>query len=90
MERSRARSVVALVLCTMMVPAVADFVVETGVLEVELPLSGRGRFGMSLANFGKPLYGGTLRHVIRVHHIFPRLFHYFFAWYFARECSANC
>ena len=39
----------------------ADFVVEEGTVSVQLPLTGRGTYDMSLANFGKPIYGGTLR-----------------------------
>jgi len=36
----------------------AAFVVEVGELQVESP---RQTMGLSVANFGKPIYGGTLR-----------------------------
>jgi hypothetical protein len=42
--------------------ATARFIVEKGGVRVNLPASARskGPFAMSLANFGAPLYGGSL------------------------------
>ena len=73
----------ALVLGVVLPAANADFVVESGTLEVELPISGRGRYGMSLANFGDPIYGGTLRQVkhSRKLHQEPLCVHFFRSTY---------
>lgn len=42
--------------------ASARFIVEKGGVRINLPASARskGPFAMSLANFGAPLYGGSL------------------------------
>ena len=42
----------------------AGFVVETGQLSVETP-AGYGPYDMSVANFGRTIYGGQLRCVAR-------------------------
>lgn len=39
---------------------------QTGTVTVELPLSAKNTYSMSLANFGKPIYGGTKRCVRRL------------------------
>ena len=59
----RAFRAAAMLLFTAALPGVAaDFIVESGQLEVLLPPSGRGqKYDMSLANFGRPIYGGSLR-----------------------------
>lgn len=43
-------------------PAASRFIVEKGGVRINLPASARskGPFAMSLANFGAPLYGGSL------------------------------
>ena len=45
-------------------PARAAFVVETGTLIVERP-PGFGPYDISVANFGRTLYGGQLRCALR-------------------------
>jgi hypothetical protein len=50
----------ALLICVLAVTSHAAFVVETGVLTVQRP-EGLGPYDMSVANFGRTIYGGTLR-----------------------------
>ena len=53
------RSVAVLLMLLMCGSAGANFVVETSVLEIIQPVA--TNFSMAVANFGNPLYGGSLR-----------------------------
>jgi hypothetical protein len=61
MRPALARLALALALASTR-PAAARFIVEKGGVRINLPASARGKgpFAMSLANFGAPLYGGSL------------------------------
>lgn len=52
----------ALALAALASAASGRFIVEKGGVRINLPASARtkGPFAMSLANFGAPLYGGSL------------------------------
>ena len=57
-----ALALLALALALASTPSAARFIVEKGGVRINLPASARGKgpFAMSLANFGAPLYGGSL------------------------------
>lgn len=50
----------AAVLCSCLLAVRGGFVVEVGQLSVETP-AGYGPYDMSVANFGRTIYGGQLR-----------------------------
>lgn len=54
-------SALALLICVLLAATShAAFVVETGTLTVQRP-EGLGPYDMSVANFGRTIYGGSLR-----------------------------
>jgi hypothetical protein len=59
-QRPGVASALALLICVLAATSHAAFVVETGVLTVQRP-EGLGPYDMSVANFGRTIYGGSLR-----------------------------